>query len=224
MLPGFLEACVIAGIWPGGDMTESKWLTSTDPSEMGAVVTEGNRATDRVLRLYVAAFWHWQSFRLKKKADQDRLRRRAAVVGEWAESGVEPKVATEDGSFVGFNASAQAGFRSTVRAPGQWRNGGPAKEYAVWLLREVFGNPFAVRRKRKTDPRRGWMFDPAWRTDTAVTLARTVYESDEFSPMPILADALQDAGCDNTDILAHCREPGDHVRGCWVLDLVLQKG
>jgi hypothetical protein len=79
-------------------------------------------------------------------------------------------------------------------------------------LRDIFGNPF-----------RPVAFSPEWRTDTVVTLARTMYESREFGAMPILADALQDAGCDNDDILNHCREPGTHVRGCWVVDLVLGK-
>jgi hypothetical protein len=50
-----------------------------------------------------------------------------------------------------------------------------------------------------------------------------MYESRNFSAMPILADALQDAGCDNDDILSHCRIDGPHVRGCWVVDLVLGK-
>ena len=50
-----------------------------------------------------------------------------------------------------------------------------------------------------------------------------MYESHDFSAMPILADALQDAGCDNDDILAHCRNSTTHVRGCWVVDLVLGK-
>jgi hypothetical protein len=50
-----------------------------------------------------------------------------------------------------------------------------------------------------------------------------MYDSREFSAMPILADALQDAGCDSHDILDHCRGPGPHVRGCWVVDLVLAK-
>jgi hypothetical protein len=50
-----------------------------------------------------------------------------------------------------------------------------------------------------------------------------MHESGDFGAMPILADALEDAGCDNKDILKHCREPGEHVRGCWVLDLVLGK-
>jgi hypothetical protein len=66
-------------------------------------------------------------------------------------------------------------------------------------------------------------FSRAWRTDTAIALARGVYDSRDFSAMPILADALQDAGCDNEHILNHCRSGGGHVRGCWVVDLVLGK-
>jgi hypothetical protein len=51
-----------------------------------------------------------------------------------------------------------------------------------------------------------------------------MYDTRDFGVMPILADALQDAGCDNDDILAHCREANaNHVRGCWVVDLVLGK-
>jgi hypothetical protein len=80
------------------------------------------------------------------------------------------------------------------------------------IIRCVLGNPF----KRVA-------LSPDWRTDTAVSLAHHMYESRDFSAMPILADALQDAGCDNEDILAHCRQPGEHVRGCWVVDLVLGK-
>ncbi|MBY0456198.1 MAG: hypothetical protein K2V38_02555 [Gemmataceae bacterium] len=82
----------------------------------------------------------------------------------------------------------------------------------VQIAKEIFGNPF-----------RPVAFASAWRTDTAIALARQVYESRDFSAMPILADALQDAGCDNDDILSHCRNPGEHVRGCWVVDLVLGK-
>ena len=77
------------------------------------------------------------------------------------------------------------------------------------IVREIFGNPF-----------RAVAVSPDWRTDTAVALARQMYESRDFSPMPILADALQDAGCDNADVLDHCRGSGPHVRGCWVVDLV----
>jgi hypothetical protein len=66
--------------------------------------------------------------------------------------------------------------------------------------------------------------DPARLTSTAVSLAEGIYHDRAFDRLPILADALQDAGCENADILAHCRGPGPHVRGCWVVDLVLGKG
>ena len=67
-------------------------------------------------------------------------------------------------------------------------------------------------------------FLPAWRTDTVVALARSMYDSRDFGAMPIIADALQDAGCENEHVMNHCRDLNvTHVRGCWVLDAVLQK-
>lgn len=87
------------------------------------------------------------------------------------------------------------------------------RDEAANLLRDIFGNPF-----------RPVAYDAAWRTSTATALAAQMYESREFSAMPILADALQDAGCDCDDILNHCRDAhATHVRGCWVVDLVLGK-
>jgi hypothetical protein len=81
------------------------------------------------------------------------------------------------------------------------------------LLRDIFGNPY-----------RSTTFSPFWRTDTALSLARQMYESRDFGAMPILADALQDAGCESDDILDHCRDANaTHVRGCWVVDLVLNR-
>ena len=86
------------------------------------------------------------------------------------------------------------------------------ERYQTSLLRDIFGNPF-----------RPVTVSPSWRTGTAVSLARQMYESREFSAMPILADALQDAGCEDEQILSHYRGEGPHVRGCWVVDLVLGK-
>ncbi|VTR93810.1 Uncharacterized protein OS=Sorangium cellulosum (strain So ce56) GN=sce5710 PE=4 SV=1 [Gemmata massiliana] len=80
------------------------------------------------------------------------------------------------------------------------------------LLREMFGNPF-----------RSVAFSSLWRTSTAAAIAKQMYEARDFSAMPILADALQDAGCDSADALGHCRGPGPHVYGCWVADLVFSK-
>jgi hypothetical protein len=79
-------------------------------------------------------------------------------------------------------------------------------------LRDIFGNPF-----------RPVTFDPRWLTATVVALATGIYAERAFDRMPILADALEEAGCDHADILAHCRGDGPHVRGCWVVDLVLGK-
>jgi hypothetical protein len=78
------------------------------------------------------------------------------------------------------------------------------------LLRCVIGNPF-----------RPVAFDSAWRTPSAFALARTAYEERRFEDLPLLADALEEAGCTDEAILTHCRGPGPHVRGCWVVDLVL---
>lgn len=66
-------------------------------------------------------------------------------------------------------------------------------------------------------------FDASWRTEAVIALARGVYEDRAFDRLPVLADALEDAGCADADILAHCRGDGPHVRGCWVVDLVLGK-
>ena len=81
------------------------------------------------------------------------------------------------------------------------------------LLRDIFGNPF-----------RPVTLDPSWLTSNVRILARGIYDDRAFGRMPILADALQDAGCENEDILNHCRDANQvHVRGCWVVDLVLGK-
>jgi len=54
-------------------------------------------------------------------------------------------------------------------------------------------------------------------------IAESIYREGDFAKAPILADALEDAGCDNADILNHSRQPGEHVRGCWVIDSILGK-
>ena len=80
------------------------------------------------------------------------------------------------------------------------------------VVRDIFGNPF-----RSVIP------NPSWLTSTVLALANGIYNEKAFERMPILADALQDAGCDNEEILQHCRGPGPHVRGCFVVDLLLGK-
>jgi hypothetical protein len=80
----------------------------------------------------------------------------------------------------------------------------------VRLVHDIFG-PL---------PFRSVSVDPAWLTSTVVALAEGIYQERAFDRLPILADALQDAGCDNVHVLNHCRSDGPHVRGCWVVDLL----
>jgi hypothetical protein len=89
----------------------------------------------------------------------------------------------------------------------------PSEELAqCGLIRCIFGNPF-----------RPVAVDPSWLTSTVVALARGIYDDRAFDRLPILADALQDAGCDSDSVLSHCRTAGPHARGCWVVDLLLGK-
>jgi hypothetical protein len=88
-----------------------------------------------------------------------------------------------------------------------------AKESAAYLLRCIFG-PL---------PFRPVALDRAFLTPTGAALAYSSYYERAFDRLPILADALEEAGCTNSEILGHCRGPGPHVRGCWVVDLILGK-
>lgn len=82
------------------------------------------------------------------------------------------------------------------------------------LVRDLFGDP--CRAMPTTDP--SWL---AWNDGTLRKLAQAIYDERAFNRMPVLADALEEAGCTNQDILSHCRGAGQHARGCWVIDLLL---
>ncbi len=106
------------------------------------------------------------------------------------------------------------------------------------LLRELFGNPFRQVRLVRASLRhrvrhhssakkskeilfvREWL---GWRQGLIGQLAQAIHEERAFERLPILADALEDAGCDEVELLDHLRHPGPHVRGCWALDLLLGK-
>lgn len=83
---------------------------------------------------------------------------------------------------------------------------------AVRLIHDLLSHPLECQ-----------LFRPEWRTSTVHALAKQMYVLQDFSIMPLLADALTDAGCDNEDILLHCLRPGLHTRGCWVIDFILGK-
>ena len=87
--------------------------------------------------------------------------------------------------------------------------------YQCGIIREIFGNPC-----------RPVMIDPVWLTwnrGAIAKLARSIYDDGAFDTLPILADALEEAGCLDGSMLSHCRLGKDHVPGCWVIDLLLGK-
>lgn len=124
---------------------------------------------------------------------------------------------TGEGWAHGFDGPASEICRAVwfAPAPGMDQRTAETEERKAQcdLARELVGNPFHP-----------VTIDPAWLTVTVLSLARTMYDACDFSAMPILADALQDAGCTNEDVLSHCRDTSlMHVRGCWVVDLILGK-
>jgi hypothetical protein len=194
-------------------MTEDEWRTSKDPVPMSHVALTSTRATERVLRLYLAAFWGWQSHRLRTAAARERLAHRVTLIQRWAAEGTAPPEATDDyasSRVVFFDPDAKRSVEQTASAPSGWgKRGCPAIRYAAMLFREVFG----------PTPFREIAANPEWLTTTVLALVDGIYDEQAFDRMPILADALQDAGCDNEDILNHClSRKAIHVRGCWVVD------
>jgi hypothetical protein len=99
------------------------------------------------------------------------------------------------------------------------------KRYQIGLLHDLFGNPFRPLPLAQGENARlkQWRRSLAWKGATVPNLAQTIYDERQFDRLTILADALEQAGCTEAEILNHCREPGPHVRGCWVVDLVLNK-
>jgi hypothetical protein len=218
-------------------MTQDQWLKSANPEAMFRHLRA--RASDRKLRLFMCACcrraWAFaKDERLKEIlpliegfADgtvKDRERGRAHRIG-----GEVLQTASSPASCLGaqlWNAARKNldrtdyDFGESAAAAFGWAAGnGPvffaAKEaesaQQAALVRDIFGNPF---RKAK--------FNKKWRTDTVLAIARRAYDAHEFGALPILADALQDAGCDSEDLLNHLRDTSAaHVRGCWALDLVL---
>lgn len=86
---------------------------------------------------------------------------------------------------------------------------------AIDILGDVLGNPF-----RPVQIERGWL---GWNDRTPERIARRIYEERRFEDLPILADALEEAGCTLPEMLEHCRQPRTHYRGCWLIDMILNR-
>jgi hypothetical protein len=205
----------------------ARWYAFSELEPMLRSVSHGGAPADplppRLRRLFCTAacrrIWHLMPDECRRnveatEADADRGVSREEQNAGWERlrsdlSGLpRPLLASLSAAVAGCGGTSRAVVQA-VRDAG----GDPAEEERQHtdLLRDILGEWF--------DP---VAFFPEWRTGTAVALARTMYESRDFSAMPILADALQDAGCDSEAVLAHCRAANQaHVRGCWILDSVL---
>jgi hypothetical protein len=225
--------------WP---MTEAQWLASSDPTPMLEFLRD--KASDRKLRLFACAccrlVWHLLTDERSQRAVAAAERYADGVISarelnEAADTAydayTEAKVA--DGyapdsdvhpeyvghvPFVAHSTTRDVDLTSDWVLSLMWGD----LEAPCDLFRCVFGNPF---RPASLDP--AWL---AWHDGTILRLAQAINDDrdlpsghlDNFR-LAILADALEDAGCQDADILGHCRQPGLHVRGCWVVDLILGK-
>jgi len=211
-------------------MTEAEWLACTDPWPMLAHL-DGKVDARRVRLMRVAAARSaWPEF-------SDERHRAAVEVGERYADGLSTDAERDAHMHELYGMFGQGGEFSRLDTPSfelrclalacvntprvarlndgaSWSIGVKhTSDRLPSIIRDIFGNPF----------RPPVEFPRGWRTDKAMSLARQMYESRDFSAMLILADALHDSGCDNANILDHCRGPGPHVRGCWVIDSILGK-
>jgi hypothetical protein len=187
-------------------MTEAEWLSVTRP----ALTLEflRGKVSDRKLRRVSLAI-----LTADMAPDTNReYRRRMEIASRFADGNASLEALRESWGIEGNTWPERAYEWASEVIVGEIADN-PATAIAITkLIYDIFGNPF-----------RPVAVDPTWLTSDALALATGIYQDRAFDRLPILADALQDAGCDNDDILNHCRQPGEHVRGCWVVDLVLGK-
>jgi hypothetical protein len=130
----------------------------------------------------------------------------AAAAAAWAASRDEMERAAEAALGAVFYGTAEEG-----RSPSRDEE----RRAQAALIRCVVGPRF---RRAPLDP--AWL---AWQGGTVRKLAEAIYEGRAFDRLPVLGDALEDAGCTDANMLDHCRGPGPHARGCWAVDLLLGK-
>jgi hypothetical protein len=226
-------------------MTEAEWLSADDPGLMLDYLE--NRVSDRKLRLFAVACCR----RLWPLLTDERSRDAVSAVEQYADGLASPRdlqLATESAAQVDeaddsgeptpataasliayyppFDAAYTCGTISVLvdresmkNRPDWWatheREGEEEARHQVALLRCIIGNPF-----------RPVSLNPSWLSSddgTVAGLAAAIYEERDFDRLPTLADALENVGCDEPQILGHCREGQTHARGCWVVDLLLGK-
>jgi hypothetical protein len=212
-------------IRPFGD---AAWEACDDPALL--IQWRDARVTGRKKRLFAAACCRWAWGRLADARSRDAV----AVAERFADGLATPQELTRAYERAAAAAAERAGnswqdvawaaataasgdphLATVVRAlvPPRLGRGTEAAAHVASLFRDVLGNPW---RPAAVDAAAR-----AWDGGTAVQIAQRVYADQAFQDLPVLADALEEAGCTSDAILGHCRQQRHHVRGCWVLDAVL---
>ena len=204
-------------------MTEAEWLRCQEPRPMLAFL--GPKPSERKLRLFAVACCRrvWKRLPPEGQRLVELAEGYADATVTFAELSRAVREARRNSSRMNLALLAASPDTMTPhRAEG-------VADVAYQVVRAAFGLGMEERDRQARSLRDLFApfgpagFDPGWRTRNVLDLARTIYEDRCFERMPILADALQDAGCEDDEILDHCRSPREHVRGCWVLDAVLGK-
>jgi hypothetical protein len=224
-------------------MTEAEWLASDEPEEMLLHLSDTDGLSDRKARLFGCSCVR----RVWDELHDERLREATEVAERFADGLVSARqlaaarneaerlckgigdIIADHGAMavqslcerrasLFTSADSTSGIAAEARFDEKTSWGAAQdeeKRAQARLLRDIAGNPL-----RPVAFDRAWL---SWNDGALVNLAQAIYDGRAFDRVPILADALEDAGCDNADILSHLRGPGPHVRGCWVVDLLLGK-
>ncbi|HJZ91318.1 MAG TPA: hypothetical protein VKE40_10635 [Gemmataceae bacterium] len=212
-------------------MTEAEWIASTDPELLIEFIRPN--VTERKLRLFAAT----RFAQLIDLLPHDRQHRGIHLLEQMGDGTAAPnwRLEARRDVLVDYRGGLPTGdhsrddpdhvalmlYRAIVSSDAAGHaahatrgiiNSNEKQAEQCEILRDVLSNPF-----------RPVAVDPRWRTADVAGLARAIYEDKAFDRLPILADALMDAGCADEQVLAHCRGEGPHVRGCWVVDLVLDR-
>ncbi len=217
-------------------MTEEEWLECTDPTPM--LESLHGKASERKMHLFACAccreIWHLLvDLRSRKVIETAEQFVEGKVSREVLATAITSAIEAEGNNLFASldwraaHAASKAGHCALTTAREFNRDAWIyAAEETSWQARyanETDGGEHALLLRELCGPLpfRPTILDPRWQTSTVINLAQAIYEERAFERMPILADALMDAGCDNEEIIEHCRGPGPHVKGCWVVDLVL---
>jgi hypothetical protein len=218
-------------------MTEAEWVACTEPEPMLEFLR--GKSSDRKLRLFACACCRHVWDRLQSGYSHDAVEATEQIVDGLAQGDDIRALYRIRGEIIwaeGGRWANSIAFSLATPLKDSWERGrevawetaalgGRKKErhHQAILVLDIFGNPFCP---VSLDP--AWL---TWKDGTIPKMAQVIYQdrhmpAGQLDPdrMAILGDALEDAGCSDPDILGHCRGPGPHVRGCWLIDLILGKG